>query len=308
MSIVSEKINKFNISVSDIGLYNTFKIKIYNLAFDFIKRRVYSVIFFFKKLSLVEGRTLCKVKGNGSLMLLNVKDRGISRELLITGFHEKNSTNFIKTQVSKGMNILEIGANIGYYSLMEASIIGKTGFIYAFEPDPVNMLNLQINMSINKYSNVEYYNKAVGNENKKSDFYMSNYGNLGSMIQRGDDMCEYNKIEVDMVRLDDFFKDKKIDYFRMDVEGFEMEVIKSMNDILSSPNPPKGMFIEVHSELLHKVNSSALDFVNNLQKYGYNIIKAFYRGGSDFTVDTNNDFESHPLREKGYWEMFFTIK
>lgn len=304
---IEKKREKFKESVADVGVVSTLSGRVGGVIKRFFRRIYRTLVVSFYKGRAVNGRVLHHVKGNQSAMLLNVADRGISRELLSTGFHEKNSTTFIRTQLKEGMRVLEIGANIGYYSLLEASIVGPTGYIYAFEPDPVNMASLKVNMLLNGHENVSYFDKAVGNENKKDYFYMSNYGNLGSMIQRKDDMCNYKKIEVDVVRLDDFFDVDTIDYFRMDVEGFELEIIKSMSKILSAGNAPKGMFVEVHSDLLHEINSSAWDFVKYLKEsYGYDIVKAFHRGGSRHVVNTTADFENHPLREKGYWEVFFS--
>ena len=74
----------------------------------------------------------------GSKMILNLKDEGISRELACYGVHEKNSTEEVKKIIKKGMKILEIGANIGYYALLETKLAGDTGHLYALEPSPSN--------------------------------------------------------------------------------------------------------------------------------------------------------------------------
>ena len=113
---------------------------------------------------------------------------------------------------------------------------------------------------------------------------------------------------MDVVRLDDFFKDKKVDFIRMDVEGYEGEILKGAENILNSDKKPKYFFIEIHSELLHKKNSSARRIVEFLEKYGYEVHKSFWRGSSKVSVSSRRDMLGHPLLEVGYWETFFELK
>jgi len=116
------------------------------------------------------------------------------------------------------------------------------------------------------------------------------------------------QVKVRVVAMDDFFDENTtIDYFRMDVEGYEDEIIKGMGRLLTRQNRPAGCFIEVHSELLHKLGSSALDFASRMKAMGYGIKRASYRGRTDIQVAGNRAFERHPLREKGYWEAFFSL-
>jgi ubiquinone/menaquinone biosynthesis C-methylase UbiE len=72
-------------------------------------------------------------KVQDSFMFLDLRDTGISRELTLYGVHEKNSTAAIKRILKPGMKILECGANIGYYAMLEARLIGKEGKIFAVE-------------------------------------------------------------------------------------------------------------------------------------------------------------------------------
>jgi hypothetical protein len=93
----------------------------------------------------------------GSKMILDLNDHGISRELVLYGYHEKNSSEQTKKLITSGMNILEVGGNIGYYLLIGAKQIGSDGKIYAFEPSPYNVRALKKNIELNNYSNVEIF-------------------------------------------------------------------------------------------------------------------------------------------------------
>jgi hypothetical protein len=65
------------------------------------------------------------------------------------------------------------------------------------------------------------------------------------------------------------------------------------------------MFIEVHSELLHRRNSSAKEFITHLAGHGYEVSKSFYRGRQDISVSSTSEILNHKLLEVGYWETFF---
>jgi len=249
----------------------------------------------------------------GNKMILDLKDRGISRELALYGVHEKASTEQIKKLLAPGMKIVEIGANIGYYLLMEAKLIGKEGYIYAFEPSPYNLNLLRRNINLNNYHNVEIHQKAVGSQNKKAKFYIANRSNLSGFIKRENMKYMYRNdgddiIKVDVIKLDNFLKEKKIDLIRMDIEGFEKEALKGMETVLSGKNPPRYFFIEVHSKLLHKKNSSGGEIVKYMERFGYLVIKSFFGGRVDIAVSSTQKLLKHPRLEKGYWETFFQHK
>lgn len=254
------------------------------------------------------GRIIKKIQG--SKMVLDLNDEGISRELAVYGCHEVNSTQEVKKIIRPGMKILEIGANIGYYALIEKSLTGQKGFLYAFEPSPFNFNLLKKNLKLNNIRNAELYQKAIGAKNAVEKFYVADKSNLSSFIRRFDmDMYKDGSvIDIEIITLDSFLIDKgRIDFIRMDVEGYEGEILKGGENILKN-NPPGNFFIEIHSELLHKKNSSASEIVNYLKNLGYEVLKSFYRGSSRISVDSTDNLLNHKLLERGYWETFFRHK
>lgn len=246
----------------------------------------------------------------GNAMVLDLNEVGISRELFITGVHEAESTKQIQEEIKPGMTIIEAGANIGYYSLIEAKIIGENGKIYAFEPSPVNMKLLKTNIALNSLEdNFETFPYGVGSKNEKRAFILMSKGNMSSFVPRREDKVikSLGSINVKVVKLDDFWNRDlvSIDYVRMDVEGFEFEIVKGMKNILSSKNCPVGLFIEIHSELLNSNGSSCKAFLIYMAELGYEIKKARYRGKEKISVESMNELLNHSLRENGYWETFF---
>jgi FkbM family methyltransferase len=264
------------------------------------------LLFWFRQQKATNGFLIKEIQG--SLMQLDINDVGISKELILTGIHEKNSTLQYKKTIKPGMHIGDFGANIGYYSLITANILKDSGHIYAFEPSPKNYEQLKKNIELNKQEALfSTFNSGLGAESSQLEFYISSKGNMSSFIKREEygDIKIKEVLKVDVVKADDFFMDKPLDFVRMDVEGFEVEIIAGMHQILSRVNRPKALFIEVHSELLHKRETTAKEFISLLCNYGYEIDLALYRGRTDICAHSLQELLSHTKLENGYWETFF---
>lgn len=279
--------------------------KLYLFSILFLKRTFVEylplkIMFLFSR----KGKIVKKVQG--SRMILDLNDIGISRELAIYGVHEKNSTAQVKKIIKPGMKILEVGANVGYYALLETRLAGPSGHLYALEPSPYNFDLLTKNLRLNGLKNYDLYQTAAGALPGKAKFLLSGRSNLSTFIEREDLTGE--EIDVDVIKLDDFLRDKEADFIRMDVEGYEREILKGAEGVLNSDKKPKYFFIEVHSELLHKKNSSAREIVEFLGRHGYEVNKSFWRGNSKVSACSRADMLRHPLLEVGYWETFFELK
>ncbi len=190
----------------------------------------------------------------GSKMYLNLRDYGLSKQLFLNGIREPECTKIMKKELKKGMVIAEIGANIGYYALLEASIIGEKGKIYAIEPFPSNFNLLQKNIKLNSYDKIiEPYNIAISNYSGKEKLYVTTKHNLCNMLATEAD--EF--VEVKTETLDNFIKNKQTpDLIRMDIEGFEYYVLEGMRKTMRQCNSCK-IFIELHP---YQMDQKGLDF------------------------------------------------
>ena len=195
----------------------------------------------------------------GSKMYLNLNDFGLSKYLFLNGIREPECTKIMKQELQKGMTIVEIGANIGYYALMEASIIGDKGKIYAIEPFPSNFDLLKRNVELNSYDNIiELHKMAISNQSGKTKLYVSDKHNLCNMLESDAD----GFVEVTTKTFDEFIADKQLpDMIRMDIEGFEYYILDGMKKTMDKCNSCK-MFIEVHPYQMYEKD---LDFKKPLQ-------------------------------------------
>ena len=103
---------------------------------------------------------------HGSKMYMNPSNlpkrfRAIFRFFIINGSYESRTTEMFRKVVKKGDVVVDIGANMGYFTLLASRLVGREGKIYAFEPEPVNYGLLVKNIGINGYKNIVPVQKAV---------------------------------------------------------------------------------------------------------------------------------------------------
>lgn len=158
---------------------------------------------------------------------------GITSALTL-GIYEPLETEIVKREIKKGDIVLDLGANIGYYTLLLARLVGEEGKVFAFEPDPTNFSWLEKNVEMNGYKNVVLIPKAVSNKTGKIRLYLSQRNRADHRIYDSQDGRQ--SIEIETVRLDDYFKDYggKIDFIKMDIQGAEGEALQGMSGLLKN--------------------------------------------------------------------------
>lgn len=277
-------------------------------AFKFLYAK--SKINLIKKIKARNG--LIKLKVNNYYMLVREDDKGISEDLILRGIREPAATRYFLNDMEDGMTFLEVGANIGYYTLLELKN-SKNSKVIAFEPNPYNVEILKKNIEINGFGSrrIKIEELGVGDKNENMKFYIYEYSNASSMIKR-DGMKE--EITVKVIRLDDYITEK-IDYLRMDTEGFEMNIIKGMKNILSGDLAPRKMFIEVHPKEISANGASIDEFLSLIKSYGYRLKKMIYQssdicsGREKFAVfDNEKEFVKNPKYYEKACNIFFEKK
>lgn len=226
----------------------------------------------------------------GNKMYVNPRDKFIAQSVLKYGVWEPDETRLFKRVIKKGMIVVDLGANVGWYTLIAAKLVGKNGKVYSFEPDPDNCALLRKNVQINGYENVIVEQKAVLDHGGIIKLFL-NADNLGDhRIYDCHDREKWTFTEG--IVLDDYFGDnhKKIDVIKMDVQGAEMAVLVGMDKIIRANDKLK-MFIEFSPFLIRRSGFSPEAFLNRIAKYGFKIqiIGVQNEIGVDAIMDLFND-------------------
>ncbi len=142
---------------------------------------------------------------------------------------DRSEINWINNYLKEGMTAVDIGANIGSYALILSKKVGNSGRVIAFEPDENNFKFLKKNVKNNK--NIFIYKLAVGNKNSSIKLYISKNWNVDHHTYKDSE----DRIEktIKSITLDNFLKkDKKIDFIKIDIQGFDYFAIKGAKEII----------------------------------------------------------------------------
>lgn len=197
------------------------------------------------------------------------KDSVLSR-LIYNGF-EKEETDYLTKILKKGDVFVDIGTNIGLFSLIASKIVGNDGKVFCFEPAPLTFSRLSENIKLNNFKNIEARNVGLSDKNGELIFYISNngYDAWNSFAPSRDNKLE-SSIQVPVSTLDDEFTniDKtKIALVKIDVEGWEKFVLNGGQKFFINYSPV--VMVEFTEENTFNAGYPVHDIYDIMQNYGY---------------------------------------
>ncbi len=184
------------------------------------------------------------VKVNDYLMKIDLQDNVITPSLFVHGCWEPYESQLMTTLLRPGMTVIDIGAHVGYYSLLAAKAIGPTGRVISFEPAPGNFDLLVHNIHLNGLGKIiQAENAALGDVSGELNLYLSSYNTGDHRIYStlSDDDGIFNagalrqSVRVAVMALDEYLAEReisKVDLVKIDVQGAEMGVLSGMKKTL----------------------------------------------------------------------------
>lgn len=164
---------------------------------------------------------------------------------VLRGTYEPEQTAHFVRWIGPGATVIDVGAHVGYYTLLASMLAGDTGSVWAFEPEPTNAAFLRQHMYLNHCRNVHVEEVAVSNSSGRARFVCGKGSGTGHLDQSGD-------MEVRTVRLADFCVAHGVrpTALKIDVEGAETEVLEGARDLIRSSRPV--IFLSTHGPALHR--------------------------------------------------------
>jgi FkbM family methyltransferase len=228
--------------------------------------------YLFKKNKLNYGwRTVNPIQGN---FIINCDtNTWIGAKIVYTGNYETALKKVFKSNLKKGDYVLDVGANIGFHTLYFAELVGETGQVTAFEPVPYNFETLNYNISLNNFKHIKTKNIALGSKNEQisiaADEKSTNPGTFNLFDQSGNTLitCSIG---------DEVIGNEKVDFIKIDVEGYESFVIQGLLETIKK-NRPKIIFeYDIH---YHKKTGLTKDFIFSLlSELNYRFLHVYQDG------------------------------
>lgn len=232
-------------------------------------------------------RVLISTKWDG-MLLVNANDLSLTPTLIINGVYDVGLTNYLIKNIKKGDTVVDIGANLGYFTVLMGYLVGENGKVFSYEANPHLIPLIQDNISMNYISSrIELINKAIYSDYKELSFYITEkfmgnsslhkHGNGYLKNYKGDFIQE---IEVEAEPLDAIYdKIDKINFLKIDIEGGEYHALKGMTKLLEAGKIDtisfeinKGMlqddwdllyeFLKIHNEMHYYILNNNGDIIS----------------------------------------------
>ena len=191
----------------------------------------YPIKFFLKKTKSALRPEFCQVLGHTMYL-----DKHDSLDLSVNGIYNELDTKIVTNHIRPNDVVIDIGAHIGYYSLIFAKLVGPHGHVFSFEPEPSNFKLLEKNIKINNYKNITIAQKAVSNKNTKSNLYVGQQSSGANRLYEPKKKFtqDFKITEVDCLELDSFLPivSSKINFIKIDIEGSEYNALLGMKKII----------------------------------------------------------------------------
>lgn len=207
---------------------------------------------------------------------------------IATGHFEPHETAFVRRHVKRGFNVLDIGANIGYFSTIFARLVGNTGSVYAFEPVGETFRKLNSAIHRNGFQGIiAPHNFALSHTDGYVDMvFQAASTNIGAAHFGQNEQIREDLIfeRVATKRLDDVIGRIPIDFVKIDVEGAEWMVIQGGMNVFRDQSPI--MMIEFNAAQLESVSSVTPEFLlSQLLDLGFEAHEILHDGSASKLPD-----------------------
>lgn len=215
----------------------------------------------------------------GAKMLVDTRDAAIAPWLVLDGMWEPHVTAWMQTTLQRGNVFVDVGANVGYFTLLGARLVGPEGRVVAVEAHPELAGLLQRNVVINgAHGYVTTHHRAAWSENTELEFnvreHFAGNSSVGRLDEPGRVMLGDTEraVKVEAVRLDDLLDGlgRPVDVMKIDVEGAEVHAFTGLERTLAA-NPDLVVMFEWARAQIESVGDTPADLARLVDSYGFKL-------------------------------------
>lgn len=220
----------------------------------------------------------------------------ICRTIFVKGCYEPNEFFVLKKVLRTGMTVMDVGANIGLYSIFASRLVGSHGKIIAIEPSQREFGRLTDNLTLNSAHNVCAMRVACSNYSGEADIVIAadgkeGHNTLGSLSYASAKVKEVQRVRIE--RLDDLVEREevaRVDVLKLDIEGAELFALLGAAKILEHFRPI--ILIELSDRTLERQGCSTFQIWDLLVSYGYTLFTIDDRTGSLIRAEQQQHYDS----------------
>ena len=222
-------------------------------------------------------------------IIADVTNSFLAKEVAIKWYYEKGTSSYFCDNIKKWSVFLDIGANIGYYSLIASKKVWLDWRVIAFEPVKKNYESLLKNIEINSIKNVSAFNFWLWSKEETSKIHLidSDSGKSSIMVDYQWDIEQIQMKKFDDLDLD--FDKSKVQFIKIDVEGYEFEVLKWMRNLLQE-NRTLEIMMEFSPEYYKEFGKDyTVQFIDFIYELWFNAFDVDY-GFASITLTEENTY------------------
>ncbi|MEZ4595202.1 MAG: FkbM family methyltransferase [Chloroflexota bacterium] len=251
-----------------------------------MQTKLVQTIFRYRRLPKRIIRTLfpqpIRLRLDGFDIFVRLDDWAVGARIAVKRSYETHVTEAIRPYLQPGIVFVDVGANIGYYTLLAASRLGPTGKIFAFEPGSANCALLQKSVAHNGFGIVQLFPNAVADTTRTVGLRMDDSNGVIEATNPSEAMEMVTAVPLDEALADQ----PRIDVIKMDIEGAEGLALRGAIQLLRQHRPV--LFTEFRPPSIASRSQMAGDtFLNQLREIGYELRVIHRQGGPHPTPQSN---------------------
>jgi FkbM family methyltransferase len=202
-------------------------------------------------------------------LAIDLADTSVGLSILHTRRYEPHVTAFMREHIRSGMTVIDVGANIGFFTMLASKLVGESGSVFAFEPNSENLRLLLLDIKQNNCGNVRVFGVALSNCMGNA-FFSTHVGSNGGLLRNDIEVLQSPQcVVVPTFRMDQLIHER-IDLIKIDVEGAEGLVFEGAWHLVETYRPI--ISSEFSPEMLRRVSKvEPSDYLSRFQALNYRI-------------------------------------
>jgi FkbM family methyltransferase len=213
-------------------------------------------------------------------------DRFVYLYLHRWGLMGRSEKALFAERIRPGMRVLDVGANLGLYTLLFSRLVGAAGEVTALEPDPELYAALETNCCLNSATNVRLHNMAAGARPARMELSRSLLNSGDNRLASLPSQVFKRSVAVRVNTVDEIVSDSRVDFVKIDVQGWEAEVFHGMECVLNN-NPALQICFEYWPQGLRNAGCDPPSLLKGLSERGFHLWEISRRGLVPITAPAN---------------------